>query len=308
MIYLTVMGRCGNQMFQYAFARMIAQIQNDELTINFGDLHSYTEKDDPSFCDELCNFKVSSEYQKICTSDDLVMHYGSRRQKLIYSIYRKCRKLYGKLGINPKKANSQFRNVLSSCGIFIDTSHREKSFVLKRKKEKNIFIRGYFEDPQYFKSIENELKTKLVPIYPVSEKNQKFYKTIVEENSICVSFRKWEVGGREICGEEYYKKAFAYILSKVHNPRFVIFSNDVEWVKTHFDLPADCLFEENNNPIWEKVLLMSSCKHFVITNSTFAWWIQYLGMDPNKIVVSPGKWFENEQNRDLLIMDKFIAL
>ena len=42
MIYLDVVGRCGNQMFQYAFAKKVSILNNnDEITIDF--FHVYKE-------------------------------------------------------------------------------------------------------------------------------------------------------------------------------------------------------------------------------------------------------------------------
>jgi hypothetical protein len=52
-----------------------------------------------------------------------------------------------------------------------------------------------------------------------------------------------------------------------------------------------------NNPDYEELRLMYSCKHFIISNSTFSWWAQYLGEYDKKIVVAPSKW-NNKDNVD----------
>jgi hypothetical protein len=42
---------------------------------------------------------------------------------------------------------------------------------------------------------------------------------------------------------------------------------------------------------YEQMLLMSSCRHNVIANSTFSWWGSYLGNTTKKIVCYPSLWF-----------------
>lgn len=68
-------------------------------------------------------------------------------------------------------------------------------------------------------------------------------------------------------------------------------------------------FENNNgnDPVWEKIRLMSACKHFIISNSTFSWWAQFLGNYDHKIVIAPKPWRIGEECK-CLYDEKFIIL
>jgi hypothetical protein len=44
------------------------------------------------------------------------------------------------------------------------------------------------------------------------------------------------------------------------------------------------------------LILMASCKNFVIANSSLSWWGAWLGSRQGKIVVAPRQWFKGGTN------------
>lgn len=310
MIYLDILGRCGNQFFQYAFARRLALLNKDSITINQS-LHKHYQKlmnGDLSFRDELCNFYASDNFAEIAGEKLNIRQHGSLVQRLVWKIYRRIQKLYGWMKLDGHLAQKQYRFVLAKFGIYLDCHTNAKPFTMFTNSQQNLFLNGYFEIPAYFNSIRQQLLKDFTPKLPSLSKNLTLLERINNENSVCVSFRKWEVSGRDVCNESYYDRAIDYMLAHVDSPLFVIFSNDIEWVKNNFKLPKNVIFEDGTDPIWEKMRLMYSCKHFIISNSTFAWWAQYLGRNLHKIVVSPGKWLANDKDKNALILDNFIIL
>lgn len=44
---------------------------------------------------------------------------------------------------------------------------------------------------------------------------------------------------------------------------------------------------------------MSECKHFIIGNTTFGWWAQYLSNYKEKIVIAPSQWMKVDMPIDI---------
>jgi hypothetical protein len=91
---------------------------------------------------------------------------------------------------------------------------------------------------------------------------------------------------------KYFEIIREQIKKKVKNPVFFTFSDDIEWVRNNMNFGDNTkiYYESGNDPVWEKLRLMYNCKHFVISNSTFSWWAQYLSRNKDKIVIAPSRW------------------
>ncbi len=143
--------------------------------------------------------------------------------------------------------------------------------------------------------------------------NKELYRIICERESVCVSIKRRSVivpELSEIYGYDiaYFYHAVDYIKERVENPVFIVFSDDIEWCKENFNPLVEIYYESGNDPIWEKVRLMSSCNHFIIHNSTFSWWAQHLSRNKDKIVVSPVKWMNRDDQPIDIYEDRFVYI
>lgn len=137
-------------------------------------------------------------------------------------------------------------------------------------------------------------------------KRQNTLKQQMEDVEIIKSFRSMKLDrgdflneniskDRLICTVDYYIKGIEFIKEKYPNALICFFSDDIDWVKNNIKVKGKALYESGNDPVWEKLRLMSSCKHFVISNSTFSWWAQHLAENKEKIVIAPSRWCNDKR-------------
>lgn len=285
MINLKIRGRLGNQMFQYAAALAIKKrLSNSDCKINtdFSTVYKY------GFDNELKYFKTESLHEgKIkFTLEQLLLVFK-------YKILKK---------INKSKAEEQRIKNIEKGIIYHEGGYQN----YKISSEKNIFMSGFFESPNFFIEAKKEIQKEYVPVKEPLEKNRNLYSVIESSESVCVTIRRGDFLSEKykskfyVCTPEYFKAGVKEIKKIVKNPRFIVFSDDIQWCKKNLDFfPHDTLYEDGDDPVWEKLRLMYSCKHFIISNSTFSWWAQFLSRNDDKIVVAPSKWYNIGDNKDI---------
>lgn len=311
MIYVNFIGRCGNQFFQYSFFRKIQLGINDNQmpVFNFYDVFRWQKKTgDASFSDCL-HFFNTIKYKALSEEGNGIQKYGTKKQKRIFSTYKFYYKLSGKTKIS--LFARLYHRKMQRNGIYFE----DKYFSLFcYPKTKNIFIKGYFENRQYYVGLEKKLKKELSSNASKSYAND-YFKRTKQCNLVCFSIRVWNeisndkdlLRSRDICTRDYYQQAMNTMKKIVDKPVFVVFSNDIEWVKNNVDFGNNSvLFEPQGLNVDQKIALMTYCRHYIISPSTFSWWAQYLGKKEGSIIVSPNKWYSDK--KDELLENDWIKI
>jgi hypothetical protein len=301
MIYVEMRGRTGNQLFRYAFARALMLKTGDpKLILSFNHVKAQAKaKPGQGFVNDLENFKVIpyEEYQK---PGKLLRTETNFFQKILVVLYKLG--LMNKTRTQRMKYENTFQTILNFWGIYWAF---DKADIKIHKRRKQLVI-GNFEWQGYFDSIRETLLEELQPKEPVLAKNVSLLEEIETTNSICVSVRRGDFLAPEfaksfaVCTPEYYLEAVRIMREKVDNPHFFVFSDDIAWCEqTLFPPSKDAegaeratkvTYVSQQMPVYETLRLMYSCKHFIVSNSTFSWWGQYLSRNPSKIVISPTRW------------------
>lgn len=168
------------------------------------------------------------------------------------------------------------------------------------KLPSNIYLSGYFQSEKYFKNIEAVIRKEFV----LKEETSEVYKILADDvngvNSVSIHFRRGDYitnqGLNKVFGTpslDYYYAAVKKIAETTKDPRFFIFSNDIEWVKNNFKIafPVTYILGPSIKN-YEEISLMSKCRHNIIANSSFSWWGAWLNNHSDKIVIAPARWLQ----------------
>ena len=290
MIYFEQAGRMGNQLFRYAAARAIQIGRGDTEGLVAGMTDYIRHHYQNGFVDELVGFNVAD----IERTDKPIVSFYPLSNKIIYKALVQIPKIRHQQWAD---FEAKWESVFNRLGILFT---HDAYYDFRLPKTKDVFMDGNFQDIKYFDNIKATLLDEFTPKQPELAANESLYKAIRSTNSVCISIRRGDFLSPEfksdffVCGKDYFMKAMDEMKSRIENPTFVFFSDDIEWVKENIKVNVPCLYETGNDPVWEKLRLMYSCKHFIISNSSFSWWAQYLGRYPDKVVISPDHWYNNK--------------
>lgn len=278
-------GGLGNQMFQYAFflvrKKMNLNVDYDISLLKHQNQHN--------------GYELERIFDKESRSNCLNLFC----LRVLY--YAKCHSNLACFKLLIRVAN------WLGMELFIDSIPSIYTNIFSTHK-KNFFL-GYWQTEKYFCHIEKEIQATFeFKRELLSPETARFLRRIIETNSVSIHIRRGDYlseinqglyGG--ICTEMYYAKAITYICNKIDQPSFFVFSNEIDWVKNNVDIPNPTYIDFNNGAdSWQDMFLMSQCKHNIIANSSFSWWGAWLNRNTNKIVITPSRFINLEEDSDII--------
>lgn len=187
-----------------------------------------------------------------------------------------------------------------------------------RYNTRDILLDGYWQSPKYFLGFDDQIKSDFQ--FKDNIENSKDEKIISminhikNSNSVLINIRRTDYLNSNfhgVMGTDYVNRAVDIIKTKVHYPRYFIFSDDIEWCKDNIKLDNMTIVDHyyKGDRFGYYLQLMKMCKHFIIPNSSFAWWAAWLSESEDKIVIAPKAWFvDSKINTSDLIPDSWIRI
>ena len=191
---------------------------------------------------------------------------------------------------------------------------RESGFHYKELEWSDLYMQsgvklfGYFQSHKYFSTFFDTI-CKMLDIenqkLNVLSKYSHYFENNECEKYISVHFRLSDYKKIQhihpILKKQYYEKALLYIMAETEKKDWKILyfceeesnkevEETIEYLKKRC---SKCQFIKvpDDIPDWEQMLIMSTCLHNIIANSTFSWWGAYLNTNQDKIVCFPNEWF-----------------
>jgi hypothetical protein len=291
-----LMGGLGNQLFQFAAAYAVAKRHGAELIL------------DTSF------------YNRTMTASEVVRHFQLDAYNLpphnqVSSFWKDEEP--------PPRASFWLKRRLNKKLHKLARWRRDRRINLQREKhfyhddltlpkQENWFL-GYYQSELYFRDVADDIRQILTlknGLSSIGQENERLIKA--QPLSVCLQVRRGDFVSNAATNAfigtasmDYYRRAIA-VMQKMYGPdiHFFAFSDDRDYVREQFGFLENMTFlpGQTIHP-YDDIHLMSCCSHYIIANSSFAWWGAWLNPRTDKTVIAPRWWFSRETMQRENIID-----
>lgn len=161
----------------------------------------------------------------------------------------------------------------------------------------NTIFDGYFQSSKYWLGYEERIKETFAPPVNVIDGFYNKYPQLKEDDTLCLHVRRSDYlktpGYHPVISKEYIEEGLKVI--EKYSTCFV-FTDDPEWTKANLNLLNVIFVSEDRD--YKELWLMSLCKNYLISNSSFSWWGSYLNPNQDKKIVVPSIWFGPDGPQD----------
>ena len=256
-IYIQVKGGLGNQLFQYALAKILSKKFGGKIFV----VYNLFKNPRNTFREN----KLSAMQIKFNNLDNTL-----KKISIFFHLFLFIQKIKEKKNFTYQTFNF---------------------------KKKDIYLIGYWQCYKYFNEYKDYLYQLFFDGIKLDKNYQKYLQHFQCHNSIAVHVRRGDYITNKfantyhgVLSKDYYQSSINFFNQTKKNAQYFIFSDDIEWCKKNF-INHDFIFVDESHPNEiQEMKLMSMFSFFIIANSSFSWWPAFLSPSQDKKVVCPKTW------------------
>jgi hypothetical protein len=275
MIRIVLLGRTGNNLFQYALGRTLAKKHGVPLVLDASWFNAEGWREVSHFLKLPIHAKVVRDPTPC--SRALLKLTGRHRWSF-------CKFPFLIEKTDDHSFDPQFLNAPADCALF-----------------------GYFQSWKYFSEIEDELRDEIIRLLEIgcgqdaraTVARASCPTSISQPESVAVHVRRGDFlkhPAFQVCDNAYNRHAMDDMRARLGSPKFFIFSDDPSWCRSEM-AGADVEIVDSGksaaNPLHD-LHLMSLASHHIIANSSYSWWAAWIGKKPGQHVILPERWFAKD--------------
>jgi len=253
-VFLRVEGGLGNQLFQYAAGRSLADRLECGLAL---DLRGIRENGDRAF--QLGLYHVRA----VIADDDMLDTLPSWRNSRIARI-----------------RNSVANLLPYTFGIPVFSTQNFGYDGRIERLRNPVYMVGYWQTERYFQWNRKRLLQDLNLQLKLSP-DLSWLKKVRNSNSVALHVRRGDYVSNPnkekhlgTCDLNYYNHAVTALMRKHQDIELFVFSDDPPWVANNLTLPLSAHIVDAHPPEFGylDIELIRNCKHHIVANSSFSWW------------------------------------
>jgi len=292
MIVTQIYGGLGNQMFQYAVGRVLSLVRHVALVL------------------DISEFDAKAQHQGF--ELDRVFGLNTRhisRQQLL--------RLFGwRVNSLPQRLAARWPHFPLADKRIIIEPHLDYWSGIDDAPSTS-YLRGFWQSEQYFQACEDLIRSDFQFKAPLMGQALDWAGQMQLGQSVSLHIRRGDYiensatrAYHGVCSLDYYMQAVAAIASQVSQPKFFVFSDDLDWARDNLRIDYPVHFVNGNEGVssYRDMQLMSLCRHHIIANSSFSWWGAWLNARTDKMVFAPARWFASRSTPKSLYPDHWTVL
>jgi len=268
-IFIQLSGGLGNQMFQYAAGRGVAEKLGAELVLDSWSGFVRDREYRRSY--ELGAFRIKARKAKAWERWPVWLQRTEQKMR----------------GNSPGSPPNGLIKIRRPYGKFLLDDNRAFYPKVFEPNEIDTWMIGCFQSPQYFEFISEKIREELTPPIPSDPRFRVLGERLRSQPTVAVGIRLYEEAkdpaahslGRSEKTMGEIKQALEKLRQRHPDLKVALFCTHRARVLEELGLPHDVVFvthEEGFQGSISRLWLLTQCRHHLFNNSSFYWWGAYL--------------------------------